>query len=461
MTRNLVQSAPGAYAVDVSFGDGASDRLDIEGQAELAGEIRPKLLKLQSARPPWIKVLSADAGLTDNGVSVADTLVLDYDLRFEGNDLELALDSVEFAVPSLSANQQAVGRHMNQVLSAGGSPGLAPVATNLANIRGPAALANAMDKLHPESSLGQMGATVTAGLSFANALMSCRAQGVGYSFIAEDECHWMQIGHRRLRVDRSAENLGFDETAYGIAAGAQIALSEQWRGGLSFGYERSDIEAHDRAVTRGEQIHLGAVLKRQSGPWLWAAAVSGGYGWFDSDRFVDLPTPGIIANSDKEITYLSGHLRAAYLIERGTWYLKPKVDVDVTHLKLDGYSETGAGALNLTVDDTSETIVSATPALEIGAEYGESGKTLYRPYLSVGATVFGDNDFSVSAKFEGTPSGVAPFAVASEFDDVLGVVSAGVDILSQSGVNLRVGYTGRFGERTEEHSGGLKLSIDF
>ncbi len=111
--------------------------------------------------------------------------------------------------------------------------------------------------------------------------------------------------------------------------------------------------------------------------------------------------------------------------------------------------------------DRDVEIVSATPAFEIGAEYGESGKTLYRPYLSVGATVFGDNDFSVSAKFEGTPSGVAPFAVASEFDDVLGVVSAGVDILSQSGVNLRVGYTGRFGERTEEHSGGLKLSIDF
>ena len=78
-----------------------------------------------------------------------------------------------------------------------------------------------------------------------------------------------------------------------------------------------------------------------------------------------------------------------------------------------------------------------------------------------GATFFDNTDFALQASFEGAPSGVGPFRIATKTDDVVADVSAGIDLISMSGAELKLFYDGRFGDLIEEESGGVKASLPF
>ncbi len=53
------------------------------------------------------------------------------------------------------------------------------------------------------------------------------------------------------------------------------------------------------------------------------------------------------------------------------------------------------------------------------------------------------------------------FTVQSAFDKVYGDVSAGVDLITLAGLDVKLNYDGRFGEHSELHSGGLKVGLHF
>jgi hypothetical protein len=119
-------------------------------------------------------------------------------------------------------------------------------------------------------------------------------------------------------------------------------------------------------------------------------------------------------------------------------------------------SEGGADGVGLNVRGNDETVLSATPALEIGAQFGGPGGTLVRPYIRGGATFFDDPDFVLLANFEGSPSGVGPFRIATQTDDVVADVSAGIDVIGTDGASFRLYYDGRFSDLIEEHAGASK-----
>ena len=206
---------------------------------------------------------------------------------------------------------------------------------------------------------------------------------------------------------------------------------------------------------------MGAVLKYNPGKLLLAGAVSGGWGWYDTERPIAFPGFFAFARSDQEIGYVNGRFRAEYQLGSGTWYAKPLVDFDATHISLDGVNETGAGAVGLNVRGADETILSATPALELGAQFGNPSGTLVRPYLRGGASFYDDPDFVLLASFEGTPSGVGPFRIASATDDVIGTLGAGVDVIGVEGASFRLYYEGRFSDLVEQHAGGIKGTLPF
>ena len=179
-----------------------------------------------------------------------------------------------------------------------------------------------------------------------------------------------------------------------------------------------------------------------------------------SGRF---PSQGFsaVANSNNDISYINGRLRAAYLFGGYAWYLKPLVDFDATHINLDNFNERGAGGLNLIVHGSDETVLSASPALEIGTQFSLSNGTFVRPYVRGGVTFFDNPDFVVLASFEGAPSGVAPFRTSAGTDDVVANVSAGVDLLATGGATLKLYYEGSFGDTVNENAGGAKATLPF
>ena len=84
-----------------------------------------------------------------------------------------------------------------------------------------------------------------------------------------------------------------------------------------------------------------------------------------------------------------------------------------------------------------------------------------RPYVRGGATFFDDPDFVLLASFQGAPGRVGPFRIATETDDVVADVSAGVDVIGIGGPSLRLYYDGQFGDTVEAHEGGIKGTLPF
>ena len=143
---------------------------------------------------------------------------------------------------------------------------------------------------------------------------------------------------------------------------------------------------------------------------------------------------------------------------QGTWYLKPLVDLNVTYVDMDGFTERG-GAAALRFSSADETVFSATPALEVGTQMA-FGQTLVRPYVRGGVSFYTDDDFPLRASFAGA-SGVSPFTTTGEIDDVVGNVSAGVTLLGLGKGTLTLNYDGRFGDDLEDHSAAAKASWKF
>lgn len=168
-----------------------------------------------------------------------------------------------------------------------------------------------------------------------------------------------------------------------------------------------------------------------------------------------------LATSSHDVSYVGGKLRAAYLLGIGDWYLKPLLDINATRLSLGGFTETGAGGANLVVGSTDKTVLSASPALEIGAKWALSPSMLLRPYVRGGATFYSHTDFGVTTTFSGTPSGVAGFTTTTSIDRVVADVSAGADLFVAADTALKFNYDGQFGETIRQHSVGGRASFRF
>ena len=242
-----------------------------------------------------------------------------------------------------------------------------------------------------------------------------------------------------------------------------MRLQPDWFAGFALGYEHGNKETGNAlAQSRADRANFGAVIKYNPGPFLFAAAAYGGYGWYTTDRFIDFGSFNGTAGADSRISRVGGQLQAAYLVDRGSWYLKPTIDLNVTHVSLNGFSEQGAGGASLVISGGSHTVFSASPAVEIGTQINLPNYTLLRPFARIGMTAFSNTDFGASAMFSGAPPGVAPFRVTTAINSVAADVAAGADLLlTQNGLGLKLAYNGHYGARVRDQGVRLKASIRF
>jgi outer membrane autotransporter protein len=325
-----------------------------------------------------------------------------------------------------------------------------------------ASLGRAYGQLSPQTYADNQIADFYSGLRFADSLMSCSAPDGRYAFIKEGQCVWAQLGGGFLDLAATGGNLGFRESAVRISGGAEIMLQPDWFAGLALGYEHGDESTSDgSAKSQADRGRAGAVIKYNSGPYLFAAAVYGGYGWYTTDRFMDFGGFNATAGADSRVGVVGGRLRAAYLVDKESWYLKPLLDLNVTHIGLNGFAEHGAGGANLIVSGNDQTVFSGSPAIEVGAQWALQEGIFLRPFARVGVTAYSNTSFAASALFAGAPASVAPFQVTSGIDTVTADVAIGADLLTNERWGLKLAYNGHYGARVRSTDFSLKASLRF
>lgn len=461
---NVVQTESGRFAVDLDYATQDSDRLEIAGTATLAGTVVGYAIGNGAAGfQHQFHILHAAGGVTDDGLIARDTAVVDYSVFFDPNGEDVYLGAVvDFSGRggSFNTNQAAIGHVLNTIQANGAPASMAPAFAALMNVPTTADLARAYDQLSPEALGQQQAEGQNASADFSHTLMSCREAGGPNAAIREGECLWARARATDINVDGTATNVGSNSRVGSFAAGLQVAMAADWRIGVALGYDLISRSTQSGASTDGDRTNIGAVVKYNPGPFLFAAGAAAGWGTFETDRRLAFGGFAATATSKSDTDYVSGWLHAAYLADQGRWYLKPLVEARVTELDFSGARETGGGGLGLVIAGSRDTTLSVSPAIEVGTEFRFDALAVWRPFVRAGVTWSDEDSFVTQAAFADAP-GAPGFQIVTHVDDVLFDISAGVDVIGVDGAVLRAQYDGRFGSTLSQNSVSLKGSVPF
>jgi hypothetical protein len=460
LTGNLHQISTGHLAVDVNMATATADSIMVTGTATLAGTIVVTPTEL-ALGPLQATILSAAGGTTTAGLTLAASPALQARLLYPNATDVMLATNLNFAFSGLSPNQSAIGNHLNAAVALGTGSRLGSIYTGLLNVLTLPEYKNALDQLSPGFINELKVGSIHAGLGFTSDLLSCPVRGDGSAIVREGQCIWARSRARQLDVGSTSDTPGFRERSASFSTGAQVAIAPEWRFGFAAGHETTAVIGRPNALSEGDRINVGGVLKYNPGQWQLAASASASWSSFDTSRILSFGGFHAAARSSNEIDYLSGRLHAAYLMNLGNLYLKPIVEGGLMRLSLSSFAESDAGGAGLVVEDSREKVWSLLPAIEIGSRINlDQGLTL-QPFVRGGVIWFSNGEFGATASFKGSPAGVAPFTIPTKMDALLAEVGAGIDIQSAAGTMIRLSYEGRLSEYTNQHSFGLKVSIPF
>ncbi|RVH40542.1 autotransporter outer membrane beta-barrel domain-containing protein [Sinorhizobium meliloti] len=461
ITGDLTQDAGGILGFTADFAGFRMDRLIIDGDATLAGRFTVNAISvLPDISLPFLTV----AGTLDHALS-AESSIFDYSISRAGNELSVSADSAHFTDPGamLNEDQINVAGHLQEVWDAGGGSfgTLFGTLGSLAD-RNSGDYAAALSDMSPGISGAAAAGSIAMTQQRLDLLLSCPMFADGTSALVETSCVWSQAGAQTLDQKASGGMSGFDTTTYALRAGAQMEVSPDWFVGIAGGYDRSSIRGDDgRVGADGDIIYAGASLKHEIGPWLLSGAVAGSYGWYDNTRTIRIPGFAGQAEGDPEIYNLSTRVRAAYTFAQDPYYVRPLVDLDLIYSHASGYRESGTGALDLLVDDAGQWSFHATPAIEVGTRVEVNETTVMRAFAGAGVSFSTVDSWDTSARLAGAPAGIGMFDSEVPLADVVGRVTAGLDLATDSGFGLRVEYNGSFSDTYNSHAGSLRLSHKF
>jgi uncharacterized protein with beta-barrel porin domain len=457
----FVQTQTGTFAVDVNGQAGTSDRIAVSDTAQLAGTVAVNVVSLPTLGPMRYVILTAPGGVTDNGLSLSASPALHAALLYPNPaTVELGI-TVDFTTSGLNGNETSVANNLNAVLAAGGG-GVTPVLLGLLNTPGLQNYKAALDQLLPAIYLDGQITALQANGAFSNALLSCRVSGSDTaSIVREGQCLWAGAAARFLDSNTTFQNIGFNERAGLFAAGAQFTLDSVWRLGFAAGYQSSTLDTSTGASSDGKQAQVGVALKYNPGPLLLAGALTAGRAWNDTTRPMAFGGFSAVADGEQRFNLLSGSLRAAYVFGSPGLYFKPVLDANVTRIGLNDFQESGGGGAALVVRGSGQTVSMMTPSLEIGTQWWIGNGMLMRAFARGGASWYGGADLRLAASFAAAPDGVGAFTTLAHLDDVMGVLGAGLDIISRSDTTLRITYDGQIGPTQQLHGFGMKGSVKF
>jgi uncharacterized protein YhjY with autotransporter beta-barrel domain len=467
MTGTLVQTGTGRLVVDTDHRTGVSDRLDVQGAVRLGGmvEVHPASVANRA-----VTVLTATEGVNlDAGLISTRTHLFRFDALRAGNSLQIQ-PQAEFtqAAAFLGSNQQRVAAHLQELWSS--STSLDAGFTALAGVRDAGSYARSLNTLSGQT-VGAIAAfRFSSSRSFVSNIFSeCPTyEGAGVTE-SEASCGWTRIFGSHADQAGTGGALGYQTSAWTFQAGGQKQVAPNWFLGGSVAYE-SSVFRGDAGSSKisGDSLLLGATLRYQGGPWQVAGALDFGYGWYESQRAIEVGSFRATARAKPNAWHVGAHTRIAYTIPfegkpegaLAGWYLQPRLDLHVNHVRGGGYTESGAGPFNLAVESEGGTTFTATPAIEVAARIRLSEGAVLRPFASAGVELIANGDWAATARFAGQPASRG-FRASTPIPDMLGKFTVGADLLNTTNWDLRVQYTAEVGDGYTSHTGMGRLAYRF
>lgn len=284
---------------------------------------------------------------------------------------------------------------------------------------------------------------------------SNRGLSSGDAFLG-DKAFWMRpFGSWADQNDRGAVS-GFDARTWGMALGADATLSNATRLGLAFAYANSNIDSNSSVAPQSADVSVYQLIGYGSHS-LDASTelnfqIDAGQNKNKGQRILSFASAVASADYDSWTAHAGvGVARTLKLNER-TQFI-PSVRLDYTWIKDESYTETGAGALNLSVADRSTDELILGVDGKIAHQINDS--TTLSANLGVGYDALSEQA-SITASFAGAPG--AAF-VTNGIDPNPWIARAGLGLSANapSGMEITARYDAEYREDYLNQTASVKL----
>ncbi len=186
---------------------------------------------------------------------------------------------------------------------------------------------------------------------------------------------WINAEGNYHKLDADSLAPGYTLNSWGGTVGVDADVSPHITVGLAISAMYGDLktDAADSATGSVDTMYLSAFLRAAKGSWVHSFVVTCGIAEVDLDRTVNYGSGSYSTNGSTDGYTFGAMYEVGYtgfVNKRGTAALQPVANVEVRHISLKGYSETGSDA-GLTVDDMERTVltfgVGARAQVAVGA----------------------------------------------------------------------------------------------
>jgi len=355
--------------------------------------------------------------------------------------------------------------------------GLSPELLNLFNASKALSLGSAADANRAGAQLGP--ASQAAGTRAANAptldvlnavsdrLNSSRSAQAGVSTgdAAPTYGAWGQAlgGHvsqgARDQVDGYRANYG------GLLFGADAAIGERWRAGGLFSYTNTSIR--NTGETDGDTMRVNAYgligyASYAGAPWYVNLAAGVVQQDYDTSRTVNFTGFSGQANGQFTGKQYVARAEAGYPLAIGAYTVTPLASLTYSHLRQNGYTETGGNGAGLSVGDTHLTSATSDLGAKLERAFTTACGTVV-PYIQVSwRHEYGNAQQRINARFVADPTGETGFTTMGAGPTAnMGVLLAGVTLLRANNLSLTARYTLQAAPHFVSHAGSVRLRLAF
>lgn len=166
---------------------------------------------------------------------------------------------------------------------------------------------------------------------------------------------------------RDNGSIDIDQTLVGVSAGVDYRFSPTFIGGVGvgFGLDVSEVGSNGTENTaRGFSTAICGSYNPAPGFFIDGLI---GYSWLDMDSRRFVTGSGDFAIGQRDGHQVFGSMTASYDYRQDQWRISPYGRLDAAWTRLEGFTETGAGAFNLAFSD--QDVTTLTGVLGVRGEY--------------------------------------------------------------------------------------------
>ncbi|MBB4864879.1 hypothetical protein HNP46_003755 [Pseudomonas nitritireducens] len=455
-------NSSGTLTSSVDFAGGQVSTLNVFGAADLSGTVKINPVTMASTSA---QILTASQGLTTSNLTVEDAsnYLYKYTPQITSDSLSVT-QNAQFSsaarAAGLSRNAQQLADHLQANYDAG-AQALSPLYGALDQVSNPGQYRATLAGLSAEA-LQMVGvARLTASEAFVNRMNSCPDNDASAAGQHERDCLWARAVDQNSSVDGS-DGDRYSLTNHVFQIGGQHQIADGWWLGGSVAY--NDGEESSSSGVGGVTDHsysLGAVIKREWGPWTFSGALDVAQGSYRSSRNLQVGDQRLQAHGSFDGYNLGLHSRVSYLAGRDDWYVKPYLDVHAVNIHTDSFRETNAGALGLKVDAGNDTLYTAAPMLEAGKHIHFANGAELTPSVSVGRSFSTGDDWNTDMRLIGSDDSVGSFNSQLSTPRQVNQYAAGLNLKVNATSEVRLDYTGQSGDGYRMNEGAIRFTHFF